>query len=57
MVDRQSKPVLVGVDVHIEQRQAFIKSTEKKKKKKKKKKIVILKTYIKRIEANRHYRD
>ena len=37
MVDRQSKPVLVGVDVHIEQRQAFIKSTEKKKKKKKKK--------------------
>ena len=53
MVDRQSKPVLVGVDVHIEQRQAFIKSTEKKKKKK----IVILKTYIKRIEANRHYRD
>lgn len=52
MVDRQSKPVLVGVDVHIEQRQAFIKSTEKKKKK-----IVILKTYIKRIEANRHYRD
>lgn len=32
MVDRQSKPVLVGVDVHIEQRQAFIKSTEKKKK-------------------------
>ena len=36
MVDRQSKPVLVGVDVHIEQRQAFIKSTEKKKKKKKK---------------------
>ena len=27
MVDRQSKPVLVGVDVHIEQRQAFIKST------------------------------